>query len=71
MHCMALKASDMCRNNAINLMHDVIYLMPYTYKFIHMKNACISAEIKDHKLISHFKSCLPYYCQSTSDTPQK
>lgn len=40
MHCMALKASDMCRNNAINLMHDVIYLMPYTYKFIHMKNAC-------------------------------
>lgn len=31
----------------------------------------VSAEIKDHKLISHFKSCLPYYCQSTSDTPQK
>lgn len=40
LNCAVLKASDTCRNNAINLMHDVIYLMPYTYKFIRMKNAC-------------------------------
>lgn len=28
LNCAELKASDTCRNNAINLMHDVIYLMP-------------------------------------------
>lgn len=40
LHCVVLKASDTCRNNAINLMPDVIYLMPYTYKCIRMKDAC-------------------------------
>lgn len=28
LNCAELKASDTRRNNAINLMHDVIYLMP-------------------------------------------
>ena len=41
-YCIVLKASDTCHNNAINLMHDVIYLMPHVYTFIHMKNACAS-----------------------------
>lgn len=27
LNCAELKASGMCRNNANNLMHDVIYLM--------------------------------------------
>lgn len=43
LNCTVLKASDMCRNNTINLMHDVIYLMPQPCIFINMnrnENAC-------------------------------
>lgn len=50
LNCTELKASDTCRNNAINLMHDVIYLMPR--KFIDgdcNENACVAGPNKDKR----------------------
>lgn len=50
LNCAELKASDTRRNNAINLMHDVIYLMPRTFTDGDgNENACVAGPNKDKR----------------------
>lgn len=58
-------------HDVINLTHDVIYFMSYACLTLSSNVPPVTVEIKVHNLISHFKSYLEDYCQSTSQTPTK
>lgn len=77
LNCVALKASDTCPHNTINVMHDIIYPMPHMSKFIYstwnkmkMHVQPVPMWIKGHKLISNFSGYIQHYCPATSETPK-
>lgn len=73
LNCAELKASDTRHSNAINLMHDVIYLLPRIFIDTAMRTRAwpVPIKIKGRKLISRFKSCLEHNCQATSQIATK